>query len=162
LGESLPGELKLSVETKTKALLNWGSDPKVVTAVKAHNASLSAAEQTMTNEKWKSLTLLDPFVRSYSKNELTQYLKTKSDDSIAELFLSGADGTKVAFFSKPTSWSHKGKEKHEAPMSGKTWFGPVEVDESSGAREIQVGIPVLDGKKPIGSIVIGLKVSKLI
>ena len=161
LSETLPAELKVSVESKTKLLLAWGSDPKIVAAVKAHNASTSAAEQSMTNEKWKSLTLLDPFVRSYSKNELTQYLKTKADDSIAEAFVSGADGTKVAFLSKPTSWSHKGKDKHEMPMSGKTWYGPVEVDESSGARQIQVAIPVLDGKKPIGSIVVGLKVSKL-
>jgi hypothetical protein len=120
----------------------------------------------MTNEKWKSLTLLDPLVRFYSKNELAQYIKTKVDDSIAEVFVSGADGTKVAFLSKPTSWSHKGKDKHDAPMSGKTmsgktWYGPVEIDQSSGAQQIQVAIPVLDGGKPIGSIVIGLKVAKL-
>jgi len=162
LSETLPPDLKVNVESKAKQLLAWGSDPKIVAAVKAHNTSQSEAEKSMTNEKWKSLTLLDPLVRSYSKNELAQYIKTKVDDSIAEAFVSGADGTKVAFLSKPTSWSHKGKDKHDAPMSGKTWYGQVEVDQSSGAQQIQLGIPVLDGGKPIGSIVIGLKVTKLL
>ena len=75
--------------------------------------------------------------------------------------MSGADGTKVAFLAKTTSWSHKGRDKHQIPMSGKTWYGPMEVDESSGIQQIQVGIPVLDGGKPIGSIVVGLSVAKL-
>ncbi len=161
LCETLPNDLKVKVESKAKQLLEWGSDPKIVAAVKAHNASLSAAEQAMTNEKWKGLTQLDPFVRAYSKNELAQYLKSKKDESISEAFVSGADGTKVAFLAKTTSWSHKGRDKHQIPMSGKTWYGPVEVDESSGTQQIQVGFAVLDGAKPIGSIVVGLAVAKL-
>jgi hypothetical protein len=100
MSETLPDDLKLTVESKTKLLLAWSSDPKIVAAVQAHNASLSAAEQAMTNEKWKALTVLDPFVRSYSKNELGQYLKSKKDESISEAFVSGADGTKVAFLAK--------------------------------------------------------------
>ncbi len=161
LSETLPNDLRLKVESRAKQLLEWGSDPKIVSAVKAHNASLSAAEQAMTNEKWKGLTQLDPFVRAYSKNEVAQYLKSKKDESISEAFVSGADGTKVAFLAKTTSWSHKGRDKHQIPMSGKTWYGPVEVDESSGTQQIQVGFPVLDGGKPIGSIVVGLSVAKL-
>jgi len=161
LCETLPNDLKLKVESKAKLLLAWSTDPTIVAAVKAHNASLSAAEQAMTNDKWKALTQLDPFVRSYSKNDVALYLKSKKDETISEAFVSGADGTKVAFLAKTTSWSHKGRDKHQIPMSGKTWYGPVEVDESSGTQQIQVGFPVLDGAKPIGSIVVGLAVAKL-
>ena len=46
-------------------------------------------------------------------------------------------------------------------MSGKTWQGDVEVDESSGLRQMQVGVPVLDGRTPIGSLVVGLSIGKL-
>jgi hypothetical protein len=46
-------------------------------------------------------------------------------------------------------------------MAGKTWIGPVEVDESTGLQQVQVALPVLDGGKPIGSIVLGLSVAKL-
>ena len=39
---------------------------------------------------------------------------------------------KAAFFGKTSSWIHKGKPKHDLPMSGKTWTGAPELDQSSG------------------------------
>ena len=80
---------------------------------------------------------------------------------MSEAFVSSANGTKVAFLAKTTSWSHKGKPKHETPMTGKVWQGPLETDKSSGVQQIQVAVPVLDGGKPIGSLVVGYAISKL-
>jgi len=160
-GQTLTPERKARLDAKAQQLRSWGSDPAIVAAVKAHNTSPDPAAKAMTNDKWKSLTLLDPFVRSFSKNPLGQQLKSKQTPEIAECFVSGADGTKVAFLSKPTSWSHADKEKHRKPMSGGLWIGPPETDESSGLLQVQVGVPVMDGAKAIGSIVIGLKVSEL-
>lgn len=160
-GQSLPPEIKAKVDDKIKQLQSWSADPAIVAAVKAHNSSMPAEDKAMTNEKWSKLTVLDPYVRGFSKNPLGVYLKTKKDDQISECFVSGADGTKVAFLSKTTSWSHADKDKHKVPMTGKTYIGPVALDESSGLQEIQVGLPVLDNGKPIGSVVVGLSVSKL-
>lgn len=154
-------EVRAKVESNAKAFLAWGADPKVVEAVKAYNSAPPAEAKTMTNDKWKSLQVLDPFVRSFTRNALAEYLKSKRDAPVTELFVSGADGGKVAFLAKTSSWSHKTSPKHSVPMTGKTWYGPVEVDESTGQQQVQVGIPVLDGGKPVGSIVIGLGISKL-
>ena len=161
LGQTLSPDLKAKVDVKIKQLRSWSTDPMLVSAVKANNANPPAGSATMTNEKWKGLTVLDPFVRSFTKNALGQYLKSKKDDQIAECFVSGADGTKVAFLSKTTSLSHRDKDKHRVPMSGKIWIGPVEVDESTGLEQVQVGLPVLDGAKPIGSVVVGLRAAAL-
>jgi hypothetical protein len=161
LGQALSPELKAKVDAKAKEIQAWSTDAQIVAAVKANNANPPAEAKAMTNDKWKGLTILDPFVRSFSKNALGQYLKAKKNDEIAECFVSGADGTKVAFLSKTSSWSHADKPKHKVPMSGKTWVGPMEVDESTGQQEVQVAVPVLDGAKPIGSIVVGLSVAKL-
>jgi hypothetical protein len=160
-GQSLPPEIKANLDHKIKQLQAWSSDPEIVAAVKAHNSNTPAADKAMTNERWAQLTVLDPYVRSFTRNPLGAYLKTKKDDQISECFVSGADGTKVAFLSKTTSWSHVDKDKHKVPMSGKTYIGPVALDESTGLQAIQVGLPVLDGGKPIGSVVVGLSVSKL-
>jgi len=46
-------------------------------------------------------------------------------------------------------------------MTGKNWQGAVEVDESTGLQQIQVAVPVLDGDKAIGSMVVGLSLTKL-
>jgi hypothetical protein len=160
-GAGLTPEQQTKVDAKLKSLQEWGADTKFVVAVKEYNTTPSADAKSMTNEKWKTLTIIDPFVQSLAKNELATYLKTKKDDMVSEIFVSGADGGKVAFLTKTTSWTHKGKEKHDQPIAGKTWQGAVEVDESTGKQQIQVSVPVLDGTTPIGSIVIGLSVMKL-
>jgi hypothetical protein len=161
LAQAPSGELKAKVEGKAKELAEWATNPEIVAAVKAHNSSQTADTKAMTNEKWKQLTVLDPFVRAYSKNPAALALKAKKPEWVSECFVSGVDGAKVAFLSKTTYWSHADKDKHKVPMSGKTWIGPVEVDESTGMQQIQVALPVLDGGKPIGSIVFGLVVAKL-
>ena len=100
----------------------------------------------MTNDKWHSLSLMDPFVRTVGKT-LFPISKTKRDDVIAKIFVSGADGGKAGFDAKTEHWTHKGLPKHEVPMTGKMWIGPVKLDDSTGLQLIQVGLPVLDGGK---------------
>lgn len=160
-GQSLAPEVQAKVQAKAKQLSSWSTDPAIVEAVKAHNASLPAEYRGMTQEKWKSLSVLDPAVRALSKGPLGQHLKAKQDAQVTECFVSGADGTKVAFLAKTSFWSHKDKDKHKVPMAGKVYIGPAQLDDSTGLLEVQIGLPVLDGGKPIGSIVIGLGVSKL-
>jgi hypothetical protein len=159
--ESLSPERKSRLDARIKQLQSWSADPAIVAAVKAQNANPPADIKSMTNERWKQLTLLDPAVRSFSKNALGQFLRAKQTPDISECFVSAADGAKVAFLSKPSSWSHADKAKHRLPMAGKIWIGSPETDDSSGQLQVQVGLPVLDGAKPIGSIVLGLKLSAL-
>lgn len=157
-----PPELKSKVDAKVKELERFSTDPQVVSAVKSYNSTTPSSEaKAMTNEQWRSLTLFDPFVRSVGKNTLSEYLKSKRDDVVAKIFVSGADGGKVGFDAKTEHWTHKGMPKHEVPMSGQIWIGPVKLDDSTGLQMIQVGFPVLDGGKPIGSIVFGMRVDKL-
>jgi hypothetical protein len=160
-GAELTAAQKAKVDAKFKQLSSWSSDKKIVDAVRAFNANPPAATRDMTQEKWEGLSMLSPEVKSISKSELAGYLRTLKDDTISEVFVSGADGTKAAFLSKTTNWSHKGKPKHDVPMSGKTWTGKPELDESTGVQQVQVGLPVLDNGKAIGSIVVGLNLSKL-
>ena len=159
-----PPEIKAKLDAEIQALTRLSTDAEIVNAVKAHNAATPSAEApAMTNDKWHTLSVLDPFVRATAKTPLSEYLKNKkkSDDTIAKVFVSGADGFKVGFDAKTEHWTHKGLPKHEVPMTGETWIGTIKVDDSTGQPLIQVGLPVLDGGKPIGSIIVGLRVDKL-
>ncbi|MDW8380902.1 MAG: hypothetical protein RMN51_02175 [Verrucomicrobiota bacterium] len=160
-GQGVSPELQAKIDAKVKEIQTWAADEVIVRAVREHNANPAPDVKAMTQDKWKTLPVLDPFVRSFSKNAAAERLKARKDETVTEAFLSGADGTKVAFLSKPTNWSHKGNPKHEVPMTGKTWQGTPEVDESTGLQQIQVAVPVLDGSTPIGSLVVGLSLSKL-
>lgn len=159
--EALDAALQAKLDAQVKLIQTWATDPVIVKAVKDHNATLPSDQAAMTQDNWKALTVLDPFVRSFTKNEAGAFLKGKKTDAISEAFVSDAAGLKVAFLSKSTAWCHKGKPKHDVPMTGKTWQGPVEVDESTGLQQVQVSLPVLDGDKPIGSLVVGVSLAKL-
>jgi len=152
-------EVQAKIASRVAQLQTLGRDAQVVAAVKQYNSGPGAG--AMTEAKWKTLTVLDPAVRGLARNPLGAYLKTKKDQAVSEIFVSGADGGKVAFLSKTTSWCHKGKSKHDVPMSGRVWTGKPEQDESTGAMQVQVGLPVLDGGQPIGSIVVGLRLADL-
>lgn len=153
--------LQARVSAKIKEIQSWAAEPAIVAAVKEYNTAKSPQAAAMDQAKWATTSVIDPFVRGLTKNPPAQLLKTKRGEVVSEAFLSGADGGKVAFLGKTSSWSHKGKPKHDLPMSGKTWQGDIEVDESSGLRQLQVAVPVLDGGKPIGSLVVGLGVNQL-
>ncbi len=157
-----PPELQAKLNVEIKQLVAFSADPKIVDAVKAYNATPPSPEaKAMTNENWHSLAIFDPFVRAIGKSPLSELLKGMRNDVIIKIFVSGADGGKVGFDSKTEHWTHKDMPKHEVPMSGKTWIGPVKLDDSTGLQTIQVGLPVLSGGKPIGSIVFGLRADKL-
>ncbi len=161
LAQGLAPAVQTKVDARTNQVRIWAADPVLVNAVKAYNAAPPAASTAMTQDKWKTLPILDPFVRGFAKNPAGEFLKSKKADAVSEAFLSGIDGNKVAFLAKTTNWSHKGKPKHDVPMTGKTWQGAAEVDESTGLQQVQVAVPVLDGGKPIGSLVVGLSLAKL-
>jgi hypothetical protein len=153
--------LQAKVDEQVKYVQSWASDPAIVAAVKATNAGAPAASTAMTQEKWATLQPFDPFVLSFSGNPVGQFLKTKKNQVISEAFVSAADGTKVGFLQKSSNWSHKGKPKHDVPMTGKTWQGEIETDASTGLQQVQVAVPVMEGGKAIGSLVVGLQVARL-
>lgn len=159
--EDLTKEQAAALTRATESVKSIATDPKIIEAVKAANAAALPDYKDMTQDKWKDLPVLDPKVRYFSKNPAGEILKSKKSDEMTEMFLNAADGTKVAFLSKTTSWSHKGKAKHDDPMSGKSWQGKVEMDESTGLKSVQIAVPVMDGAKAIGSLVTGFSITKL-
>lgn len=158
---ALDPAVQAKVDARLKTIQGWGSDPALVEAVKAQNEKLPTELAALSQDKWKEASILDPTVRGLTKNPVAEFLKKHRDEGISEAFVNDAGGNKVGFLAKTTGWNHKGKPKHDQPMAGKTWQSDVEVDESTGLQQIQVSVPILDAGKPIGSLVVGLAVSKL-
>lgn len=157
----LTADQKAKVDIQVKQFITLGTDPVVVQAVKDYIASPPPELKGMTQENWAKLSVLGPEIKLLTKNNLALYLKSKKTNIVDEMFVSAANGDKVAFLSKTSSWNHKGKPKHDIPMTGKTWIDEIQLDESSGKQSVQFSFPVMDGGTPIGSIVVGLDVSLL-
>lgn len=156
--EDLDPAVQAKVNAKLAEIKTWAADPVLVSAVAAQNASAPA---DMTQEKWKALSVLDPFVRGFSKNPAGLFLKSKKTAWVSETFLSDIHGNKVAFLSKPSNWCHAGKPKHDKPLAGHDWQGAVELDESTGLQQLQVAVPVLKDGAAIGVLTVGIGLSKL-
>jgi len=95
----------------------------------------------MDQEKWKNLSIMDPAVRGLTKTPVAGLLKEKKDEFVTLSFLSDAKGRKVAFTAKTSNWSHAGNSKHDVPIAGKTWQGPIETNQATGLQQIQSRCP---------------------
>ena len=118
----------------------------------------------MDNAKWKTVRRSDELIKSFQGNQAGQFLKQKlaeSNDLFSEAFLSAAQGEKVAFVEKTTSYIHKGAPKFDVPFGGKPWQGKPEFDESSQTHQVQVSVPVVVDGKPAGVLVVGINLTKL-
>lgn len=151
------------LDRQKAAIARWAADPTLVAAVRAQNRKGPMAG--VDNAKWKSMRRSDPAVRQFQQSAAGEFLRNRQRESggaITEVFLNAAKGEKVAFVEKTTSYIHAGAAKHDVPFaSGKPWQGEPEFDESTQTYAVQVSVPVLDGGRPIGSLVVGVNVSHL-
>src|SRR5512133_32339 len=90
MAEQLNSEQKEKVTAKLEQLKLLGTDATVVAEVKALTATPPLPG--MTNEKWKSVTVIGPEVKALAKNTLATYLKSKKEDAISEMFVSDSAG----------------------------------------------------------------------
>jgi len=141
----------------------WAADPVIVKAVAEQNGKGPIGG--MDNPKWKTVRRSDDVVKEFQNNSAGKYLKVKIDGSsgtFTEACLSAAQGEKVAFAEKTTSYIHKGQPKFDVPFGGvKSWQGKPEFDESAQTYQIQVSVPVQDGGKTIGVLVAGINLTYL-
>ena len=96
--EELDAATQTKVAAKIEQIKTWAAEATLVKAVKAQNENLPAGLAGMTQDKWKAAGILDPVVRSFTKNEAATVLKSKKTEAVSEAFLSAADGGKVAVF----------------------------------------------------------------
>jgi len=141
----------------------WAGDSVVVKAVTEQNSKGPIAG--MDNPKWKTIRRSDDVVKEFQSNAAGKYLKSKLDASngtFTEAFLNAAQGEKVAFVEKTTSYIHRGAAKFDVPFgSGKSWQGQAEFDESAQTYQIQISVPVQAGGKAIGALVVGVNLTQL-
>ncbi|OLC12491.1 MAG: hypothetical protein AUH77_12585 [Candidatus Rokubacteria bacterium 13_1_40CM_4_69_39] len=160
--EVTPG-IQAELDRQKKIAAGWAADPVIVKAVAEQNAKGPLAG--MDNSKWKLVRRSDPLVRAFQSNPAGQFLRSKMEASgglITEAFVSAAQGEKVAFAEKTTSYIHKGMPKFDVPFTSRSaWQGRPEFDESAQTYQIQISVPVLVDGQPAGALVVGISLSQL-
>lgn len=152
--EALPAELQAKVEKYKQKLAEWARRPQVVNAVKEANRKGELPD--MSNVKWLDLSKDDPSVLAIMNNDASKLLKELSanDNGISKLYLRDKDANLVAGTSdaKPLLYNNAQRAPFKIPFTkGNAWAASeVKPDPATQIEGVHVGVPVLDGGKPIG------------
>lgn len=155
--------IQVELDKQKAVIASWTASPVIVNAVMEQNRKGPIAG--MDNAKWKVTRRSDTLVTAFQSSPAGQFLKTKvaeGQGAFNEAFLSAAQGEKVAFIEKTTSYIHKGQAKFDVPFTtAKSWQGKPEFDESTQTYAVQISVPVLSAGKAIGALVVGVNLSYL-
>jgi hypothetical protein len=148
VAEPLSGDLQAKVDKYKTKLVEWAAQPALVAAVKEANAKGGA---TISNAKWEELADSDATVQGLVSGPVGKQLaKWEEDKSISKLFLRDAKGNLVAASSKPLLFNNAARPPFVNSFKGAWAANEVKPDPTTQKKSVQVGVPVLDGGKPIG------------
>ena len=163
-GEKAPQEV---VNLASSTLVNYGTDPVIVAAVKAENAKgKSLAEIKAEDEKWKTTPGIAEYMQAMMDSECGQRLQAiqKSNAYFAEIFVMDNQGANVAMSDKTSDYWQGDEDKFIESYKGgdgAIHIGDVEFDDSAQAYLVQVSVPVKDGDSVIGAITFGVDVDEI-
>lgn len=149
LSQALPADMQGKVDKYKQKLVEWAATPAVVAAVKDANAKAAAP---IPNAKWEELAENDAAVAAYTGNAVAKQLaKWEEDKGINKLFLRDAKGNLIAASNKPLLFNNATRPAFANAIKGSPWAaGEVKPDPTTQKKSVQLGVPVLDGGKPVG------------
>jgi hypothetical protein len=164
LAEKAPREV---YELASAKLAGFGSDPVIVSAVKAENAkSKTLARIKEKDREWRSTPGIAGYMKEIMESGCGRHLRElqKSAPYFAEIFVMDNQGANVAMTDKTSDYWQGDEAKFKNAFNngrGAVFVDEVEFDESAQAYLSQVSVPVKDGDNVIGAITFGIDVDKL-
>lgn len=162
-GEKAPQKI---VDLASSTLVNLGTDPIIVKAVKAENAKgKTLAQIKKMDKKWTATPGIAPFMQTLMDSECGKHLQNiqKSTPYYAEIFVMDKQGANVAMTDKTSDYWQGDEAKFKKSYNsgqGAVHISEVKFDDSTQAYLVQVSVPVRDGDKVIGAVTIGVDVDK--
>jgi hypothetical protein len=161
------GDIKPKMQQKIseykKKAVEWAAHPEVVKVTREANAK----GPIMGNVKWRELKDDDPLLQSFSTNAtaklLVKFMETDSK-GINKIALSGNKGHRVAYtpVQKRLAYIAAGKPNFDEPFNGTVWQqGESQPDPNTNIDSVQIAIPVKDGGKVIGVLLVSLTAANL-
>lgn len=163
-GEKAPQKV---VDFANAELSKLGADQMIIDTVKAKNSentSLKAIKEK--DEKWMSHAGIAPYMQELMDSPCGKHLKEfqNTHSYVAEMFLTDNQGANVAMTDKTSDYWQGDEAKFTKSFNGGNgvvFVGDVKFDDSSQAYLSQVSIPVKDGDKTIGVLVVGIDIDLL-
>lgn len=148
VAEPLPADLQAKIDKYKVKLVEWAATPALVAAVKEANAKGGA---TISNAKWDELPDNDATVQAYVAGPVGKQLaRWEEDKNISKLYLRDAKGNLVAASNKPLLFNNVNRPAFANSFKAAWAANEIKPDPTTQKKSVQLGVPVLDGGKPIG------------
>lgn len=141
--------------------------PIVVNAVSVQNQKhLSQTIIQQRDKVWVNSGDNTPFKQAMLSSPASQYLANiaTQNPSFTELLLIDEQGANVAVYPLTSDYWQGDEMKWQSIFIEKrsSYVGSMEYDQSSGLNSIQISLPIQENGKPIGVIVVGVKLSHIL
>lgn len=156
-------EMQQKIDAYKMRAAVMAADPALVRAVKEANAT--GALSGMDNAKWEPIPESNPLVSGMVNNTagqlLTKWMKEDAN-GVNKLVLTGSQGQRFAFTSKPVSYMSRDKTHFTESFTGKAWQQKEsQPDPSTKIDTVQITVPVRDGSEVIGVLLLSLTADNL-
>lgn len=147
-------------------LASIGTDPMVVSAVKAQNAKGMSLSQIQDKDaEWKEYAGIADYMSALMESDLGKYLRSiqESRPFYAEIFVMDNQGANVGMTDKTSDYWQGDEAKFKnsfAGGAGAVFVDEVEFDDSTQVYSVQVSVPVMDAGKAIGAITFGIDIDQ--
>lgn len=154
-------------------VMNWLSDPAVVSAIKAQNektAGMTEAQIEEMDQKWRAETGASsrPMIEEVLSNDLSSFLSNKKNEAggmITEMFVMDAKGLNVGQSDVTSDYWQGDEAKWQKTYKvgpNAIFVDEIEKDESTQTLQSQVSVSITDESgAPIGAITLGINVDAL-
>jgi hypothetical protein len=155
------------IDLAKKEFVKLGEEAVIVAAVKAENAKKKTLAQIKEmDEKWRNTPGIADFMKAIMDSECGKFLKEKQKKNpyIAEIFVMDNQGANVAMTDKTSDYWQGDEAKFIKSFNngkGGMHIGDIKFDESTQAYLVQISVAVLDGKKVIGAMTIGVDIDRI-
>ncbi|MCL5976857.1 MAG: cache domain-containing protein [Nitrospirae bacterium] len=161
------GDIKPKMQQKIneykKKAVEWAAHPEIVKATREANAK----GPIMGNLKWRELKDDDPLLQSFSTNAtaklMIKFMET-NPKGINKIALSGNKGHRVAYtpVQNRLAYIAAGKPNFDESLDGNVWQqGESKPDPNTNIDSVQITVPVKDGGKVIGVLLLSLTAANL-
>lgn len=161
-------KLRDILKTEVSRLGRVAANEVLVNAVIQQNAEkLAQATIAARDETWKASDSSDQFKQAMLASDAGSFLKNLiiSTGSYTEAFVTDNQGANVATYPLTSDYWQGDEDKFTKAFAGDegtVYIGNMEWDESSQFNAVQISVPVLDGGKVIGVMVVGVKLSHVL
>lgn len=156
-------ELKTKLADKIERVERLAKAPVLIDAVKQQNAEgLSLATIKQRDGEWAKGESLRQQLASSAAGEFLARMVAKNQAIYNEAFLTDNQGANIACSPDTSDYWQGDEEKWTASFAsgkGEVFIGPVKMDESTKTEAVQISVPVMEGGKAIGVLVVGVKLS---